>query len=122
MSTSVTRSMVPFLLTRRSPPKCASWTLPASSAASIAVASKIGGCVSGTAAGQLLHHAHLHAPFGRAPQRDIVHEATHEEDATAAGFQEVLGCQRVGDLFGFEALALVEDAHDELAGIADRDE
>ena len=66
---------------------------------------------------QLLHHAHFHAAFRRAPQHDVVHEAAHEEDAAAARLQDVLGRQRVGDLLGVEALTLVEDADDELVRV-----
>ena len=59
-----------------------------------------------------------------APRRsvDVVHEAAHEEDAAAARLEDVLGRQRIGDLLGLEALALVEDADDQLARIGGRRE
>ena len=35
--------------------------------------------------------------FGRAPQHDVVHEAAHEEDPAAAGFEDVLGSELARD-------------------------
>jgi hypothetical protein len=57
-------------------------------------------------------------PFLRAQVLHVVHEAAHEEDAAAARLEEVLGRERIGDLPGIEALALVEHADDELVGPA----
>src|SRR4051794_3670910 len=97
----VTRSIAPFLSMRRSAaPKCASCTRPARIAASIAVARKMGGTESGTAGSQFLDHAHFHAALGRPPERHVVHEAAHEEDAAAARFQQILGRERIGNLLG----------------------
>ena len=63
---------------------------------------------------QLLHHADFHAALGRPLQLHVVHEAAHEEDAAAARLQDVLGRERIGDVVGIEAFALVADADDEL--------
>ena len=63
---------------------------------------------------QLLHHADFHAALRRALQLHVVHEAAHEEDAAAARLQHVLGRERVGDLVGLEAFALVGHADDQL--------
>jgi hypothetical protein len=49
-----------------------------------------------------------------ASQRDIVHEAAHEENAATAGFEQVLGRERIGDHVRIEAFALIEHAHDQL--------
>src|SRR5688572_19894742 len=106
--------MAPFLSTRMSPPNRASCTSPARITASIAVARNWGGTASATGR-QLLDHAHFHAPFVSAPKSHVVHEVAHEKDAASARFEDVLGRQRIGDLFGIEALALVEDPDDQLA-------
>src|SRR5215211_6982901 len=106
-SISVTRSMAPFLSTRMSVPNRESCTSPARITASIAVARYCGGTGSGTGR-QLLDHAHFHAPVVAAPEGDVVHEVAHEKDAASARFEDVLGSQGVGDLFGLESFALVE--------------
>ena len=54
-------------------------------------------------------------PSVAAPERHVVHEAAHEENAAAARLEQILGRQRIGNLLGIEALALVEHAHDQLA-------
>src|SRR5688572_14666609 len=118
-SISVTRSIAPFLSTRITPPKCAIWISPARITDSTAVARKTGGSGSGTGR-QFLDHAHFHAAFRCPAQHDIVHETAHEEDAPSAGLQDVLGSQRIGNLFRFEALSLVEHPHDQLARIHER--
>ena len=46
----------------------------------------------------------------------VVHEVANQEDAAAAGLEDVFGRERVGDFFGLEALALVFDADHELVG------
>src|SRR5436190_12781309 len=102
-SICVTRSMAPFFSTWR-------WSMPASCIAPalmtawMAVARKTGGIGSATG-GQLLHHAHFHAAFRRAPELHLVHEAAHEEDPAAARLEHVLGCERVGDPIRLEALS-----------------
>src|SRR4029453_18293855 len=121
MSISVTRSIVPFLSIPLSPPKRAICTSPARSTASTAVARKMGSGASGTG-GELLDHPHFHTAFRRSLQRHIVHEAGHEKDAAAAGLQEVLGRERIGDFLGVEPFALIEHADDELLGLGDRRE
>ena len=65
----------------------------------------------------LLHHADFHAALGAAPHVHFVHEAADQEDAAAAGLQDVLRRQRIGDLLRVEALALVFDADDELGRV-----
>src|SRR6266542_2366600 len=120
-SISVTRSIAPLLSTCRSPPKCAICTSPARMTDSTAVARKTGG--SGSATGrQLLGHAHFHAASGGPLQHDVVHEAAHEEDAAAARLENVFRRERIGDFLRFEALALVDHAHNELARIRGRRE
>ena len=42
------------------------------------------------------------------------------EDAPAARLEQVLRSQRIGDFFGIEALALIEDPNDELARLSGR--
>src|SRR3954451_7797856 len=112
-STSVTRSIVPFLSTRMARPKCAIWTSPARITDSIAVARNTGGRGSGMR-GQLLHHPHFHAPLVPAPQHHVVHEAAHEEDAAAARLQHVLGREWIRDVVRIESFTLIEDADDQL--------
>src|SRR5829696_9254262 len=83
--------------------------------ASIAVARKRGGIVSGTG-GELLDHAHFHSAMRRAAQHHIVHEAAHEEDSASAGFQDVFGGEGVGNFFWHEPFSLILHAHDQFAG------
>ena len=54
-------------------------------------------------------------PSAAAPKGHVVHEVAHEKDAASARLEDVLGRQGIGDLFGIEALALVEDPDDQLA-------
>ena len=61
-------------------------------------------------------------PSVATPERDVVHEAAHEEDAPPTCLEEILGSQRVGDLFGLEALSLIDDAHDQLTRVGQRRE
>ena len=49
-------------------------------------------------------------PSGARCELHVVHEAADEEDAAAAGLQQVFGRQRIGDVLGVEALALVAHA------------
>src|SRR6185436_1647145 len=93
----------------------ASCMAPALTTAWTAVARKRGEIASATGP-QLLHHADLHAAAGRPRELHVVHEAAHEEDAAAARFEDVLGRERIGDLAGIEAFALVDDADRELRG------
>src|SRR5688500_14890525 len=97
-------------------------TPPACMTASIAVARKTGGRGSGTRGRQPLYHPDFHPAVTRTPQRDVVHEAAHEEDAASARLQEVLRRQRVAHLVGVEALSLVEHPDDQLTGVVDRGE
>src|ERR1044071_6731239 len=130
MSTSVTRSIVPFLSTRRSPPKRAICMSPARTTASMAVVRKSGlnigrspngersnggwsgldGSVGGASGLHAFDHADFHAAFRHALQLHVVHEVADQENAAAAGFQEVFGSERVGHFFGVEAFALVANA------------
>ena len=45
---------------------------------------------------ELLAHADHHAAFGPPRNRDVVHEAAHEENTAAARFEDVFGVERVG--------------------------
>src|SRR5262245_9656890 len=105
--------MALFLSTRMSRPRLAICRSPACRTASMAVARNSGGRGSATS-GQLLDHAHFHTPFRRAPERHVVHEAAHEEDAAAARLEQVLRRQRIGDLLGVEAFTLVQNPNDQL--------
>ena len=67
---------------------------------------------------QPLDHADFHAAIRRAPQHDVVHEVAHEEDAAAAGLEDVLRGERIGDLLRIEAFAFVEHPDDQLVGSA----
>ena len=49
-------------------------------------------------------------PSGARCSCDVVHEVADEEDAAAAGLEQVLRRQRIGDLVRVEAFALVADA------------
>src|SRR5258706_16067980 len=95
-STSVTRSMVPFLFTCRAVPRPAICMSPARTTASMAVVRKIGrngtqSSLGGVAGGQhAFDHAHFHAALGRALQLHFVHEVANQEDAAAAGLEQVL--------------------------------
>src|SRR5688572_32410005 len=111
-SICVTRSIAPFFSTSRwwMPESCMA---PALMTAWTAVARKSGEMTSATGR-QLLHHAHFHAPLGGTLQLDVVHEAPHEEDAAPAGFEHVLGRERVGDLLRLEPFALVGDLDHQL--------
>ena len=73
-------------------------------------ATAYGGAASGVCLASSLHHPHFHAALGHAPQRDVVHEVAHQEDAAPARLQHVLGRQRIGELLGIEAFAFVADA------------
>src|SRR3954468_20564304 len=116
-STSVTRSIAPFLSTRMARPKCAICTSPARITDSIAVARKRGASGSGTGR-EFLDHPHFHAAlFAAAPQHHVVHEAPHEEDAAPARLEEILRRQRIGHVVRIESLPFVEDADDEFVGI-----
>src|SRR3954463_9726241 len=119
-STSVTRSIAPFLSTRKLVPKRCIITSPARTTASTAVVRNRGldigggvGCsglrVGGAGGLHAFHHAHLHAAFRCALQDHFVHETANQEDAAAAALQQVLRRERVGDLLGIEAFALVAD-------------
>ena len=46
-------------------------------------------------------------PSGARRSVHIVHEVADEEDAAAAGLEDVFGRQRVGDFFGIEPFALI---------------
>src|SRR5258708_27217012 len=119
-SICVTRSMAPFFSMWRSPMP-AICMAPALMPAWTAVARKSG--ETGSATGrQLLHHAHFHAASGGALQPHVVHETAHEEDAASAGFEHVLGRERIGDLGGLEPLPLIGDLDHELGRRLDRGE
>src|SRR5438105_1083816 len=112
LSICVTRSIAPFFSMWR-------WSMPASCiapaliAAWTAVARNRGEIASATGR-QLLHHAHFHASLRGTLQLDIVHEAPHEEDAAPAGFEHVLGRERIGHVLRPEPFALVGDLDHEL--------
>src|SRR5471032_1151288 len=109
-STSVTRSIVPFLSIWKLVPNFAICMSPARTTASMAVVSHNGLC---DRLG-FLDHADFHPALRRALQLHVVHEVADEENTAAAGFQEVVGVERVGDQVGVEALALIPDANREL--------
>src|SRR5262245_37328431 len=113
-STSVTRSIVPFLSTRTPVPNRAICISPARTTASTAVARNRGSGGGGTGALDLLHHVDLHPALRTALQDDFVHEVADEENAAAAALEDVLGRQRIRDLLGIEPFALVAHANDEL--------
>ena len=71
-------------------------------------------------AGHFLDHPDLHAARLAALQFDFVHEAANQENAAAAGFQDVFGRKGIGKFLGIEAFALVFDADDEFFGIVRR--
>src|SRR4029450_11053304 len=106
-STSVTRSIAPFLLTWMSRPHCASCRSPARTTASIAVV-RYSGRLDATRL-HALHHPDLHPAFRRALQPHIVHEVADEEDAAAARLEEVLGRKRIRHLLGIEDLPLLPE-------------
>src|SRR5258706_12216208 len=109
--------MVPFLSTRKLPPKCSICTAPARTTASTAVARKsgltgnsgVGGCRRARLGA--LGHANLHAAFGGAAEFHAVHEIADKDDAAAARLEQVFGGERVGHFLRLEALAFVADAN-----------
>ena len=117
-STSVTRSIAPFLSTRKPDSRRASWMSPARRTISMAVARKTGsGKIERAFSAQLgaatlarLTITHFHAAFGRALQHHFVHEAANEEDAAAARLEQVLGRAAIGQRRGIEAGAFVAHA------------
>src|SRR4051794_1939657 len=111
-STSVTRSIAPFLSTLNSLPKCDIITSPARVTASTAVVrsgeSGMSLRVDGAACRlRALDHADLHPTPRRALQLHVVHEAADEEDAAAARLQQVLRRQRIRERLRVEARALI---------------
>src|SRR5258708_22865576 len=118
-STSVTRSMVPFLSIWRWLPNRASCMSPARTTASTAVVRKRADSAGDNVSRvpglrHTLQHLDLHPALRRALEPDVVHEVANEKDAAAARLEEVFLRQRIGDFLGFEALALVADANDHL--------
>ena len=99
----MTRSIAPFLSTRtpaeprhldrrprgRPPPR--RWRATTGRGAS-------------SAAREPLHHAHFHPALRHPPERDIVHEVAHEEDAAPARLEHVFGSERIGDASGSNPL------------------
>ena len=120
-STSVTRSIVPFLSTRSrgrsAPAGCRRrgarprrpWRGTAGRGPS-----DVAGIRLGLRAWSRLTMRTSMPPSG-APQDHVVHEAAHEEDAAPAGLEEVLGRQRIGDRLRVEPLALVAHADRQFA-------
>ena len=62
--------------------------------------------ISGLHCLAFLHHRQ---PISAVVVFDLVHDVVDEEDAAAAGFEEVFGVERVGDIFDVKALAFVFD-------------
>ena len=58
-----------------------------------------------------LDHDDFHAAFGRALERQFVHEAANEKDAAAAGLEEVFGGTAIGERRRIEAAAFVPHAN-----------
>ena len=58
---------------------------------------------------QSLDHPHDRSPPGGESVGDLVHELAHEEDPAPAGLQEVFGRQRVREVVGIEAIAVIAD-------------
>src|SRR4029450_12418439 len=116
-STSVTRSIVPFLSIVNDRPKCAICRSPACTTASMAVARRSGSSTRRRTSGaggrglNALHHPDFHAAFRRPLQLHVVHEVADQEDAAAARLEEVLGIERVRDRLGVEPFALVAHAN-----------
>src|SRR5688572_25738908 len=104
-STSVTRSIAPFLSTLKPDSRPDTWMSPARRTMSTAVARKTGsgGGTGGVLTGaDALDHHDFHPAFGRAPEVHPVHEAANQEDAAAAGLQQILGGERIGQRGGIE--------------------
>src|SRR5262245_42225325 len=114
-STSVTRSVAPFLSMRMVCPNRAICRSPARTTASTAVVRNSGLTATRQDA---LQHADLHAAFRRPLKLDVVHEVADEEDPTAARLQQVLGRQRIRHRFGIESLALIAHANRQLRQLA----
>src|SRR5262245_12712823 len=127
-STSVTRSIVPFLSTCIWRPKCAICRSPARTTASTAVVRKSGstgmdrtalrpsryGVVRSVGGLDALHHPYLHSTLRCALQLHVVHEIADEKDAAAARLEKVFRGERVGDGLGVESLPLIADADGQL--------
>src|SRR5690348_4204107 len=111
-STSVTRSISPFLWMWNPVARRAIWMSPARRTISVAVARNSG---SGGVMHHAFHHDDFHAAFLGLLQHDFVHETANQEDAAAARFQQVFGGERVGQTRGIETRPLVTDADGEPA-------
>ena len=99
-STSVTRSIVPFLSTRTPDRSVTSWMSPARTTASMAVARKAGsGRHDAAGVGRATRFTIQISmpPSGARCSGDVVHEVADEEDAAAARLEEVLGREGIGD-------------------------
>src|SRR5258706_570700 len=133
MSTSVTRSIVPFLSMRTSfLRKCAICSAPARTTTSMAVERKRGSrgtqvlAAIGAVAWRVhtLQHADFHAALRRGTHLDVVHECPNQEDTPTARLQQILGSQRICQDGRVETLPLVADAdqHLERAGELEADD
>src|SRR2546426_1794278 len=113
-STSVTRSIVPFLSMRIARPKCASWISPARTTVSMAVVRSSGSAATlrvGVGRLHALGHADFHPALRRALELNVVHEVADEKNAAAARLEEVLGIERVGEGLRIETLSLIPHAN-----------
>ena len=111
----MTRSIAPFLSTRMAPPKCAIWISPA-------WMTDFDGGGEKDRRERLRHRSASFLTMRTsippsAPRRSTTSsmKLRMKKMPAAAGLQDVLGGERIGDFLGVEALALVEDADDELA-------
>src|SRR3989442_14507429 len=113
-STSVTRSIVPFLSMRIARPKWASWISPARTTVSMAVVRSSGSAATlrvGVGRLHALGHADFHPALRRALELNVVHEVADEKNAAAAGLEEVLRIERVGEGLRIETLSLIAHAN-----------
>ena len=103
-SISVTRSIVPFLLTRTPVRTAPSGSRPRGRPPPRRWRATTGRGAS-SAAREPLHHAHFHPALRHPPERDIVHEVAHEEDPAPAGLEHVFGSEGIADGVGLESAA-----------------
>src|SRR5689334_5806525 len=84
---------------------------PARTTASMAVVRKRG---LGATRLHALDHPDFHPAFRRALQPHVVHEVADEEDAAAARLEQVLRRERIREVLGIEAFALIAHADRQL--------
>jgi hypothetical protein len=69
---------------------------------------------------QPFDHPDFHAAFRRPRQAHLVHETANEKDPPAAGLEQVIGFEGIGDRLGIEAFSLIPDTNRQAGHLAGR--